>query len=133
MKRLFPLNLIITVFILYSCSNKKDGDWNDSIKLSAKSVEFNSSSDSVIIKTGGSCWWITDISVNNMYYYVFTDVNLQADSYSIKHDCYVIERWNKNTLFIKVNENPLNVKRIITVGLEAGDYFDRVSITQKSK
>ena len=34
--------------------------------------------------------------------------------------------------FIKVEANPNNVKRIITVGLEAGDYFDRVTVTQKS-
>lgn len=133
MKRLLLLYLIINLIILYSCSNRKDGDWDDNIKLSKKSVEFNSSCDSVIIKTGGSWWWITDISVDNINYYDFSDVDLQADSYSIKHDCFVVERRGRNTLFIKLDENPLNVRRIMTIGLEAGDYFDRVTITQKAK
>ncbi len=45
----------------------------------------------------------------------------------------IFERRDKHTLFIKVEENPLNAKRIITVGLEAGDYPDMVTITQKPK
>ncbi len=133
MKRLLLLNLIFCIIILYSCSKRKDGDWDDIIKLSKKSVEFISSCDSVIIKTGGSWWWITDISVNNVNYYDFSNVDLQANNYSIKHDCFVVERRDKNTLFIKLDENPLNVKRIMTIGLEAGDYFDRVTITQNAK
>jgi hypothetical protein len=42
-----------------------------------------------------------------------------------------VERRDKTKLFIKVDENPANVQRLITVGLEAGDYFDKVTITQK--
>ena len=60
-------------------------------------------------------------------------VDLQADNYIIKQDCFVVERRDKNTLFIKAEANPNNVKRIISVGLEAGDYFDRVTVTQKAK
>lgn len=41
-----------------------------------------------------------------------------------------MERRDKNTLFVKVNENPLQVQRVIIVELEAGDYFDSVTITQ---
>jgi hypothetical protein len=87
----------------------------------------------VTIKTGGSGWWVSDVSVNSDWFYGFKDINLEADSYTIQQDCFVVERRDKNTLFIKVDENPLNVQRIITVGLEAGDYFDRVTITQKPK
>lgn len=137
MKAILHLHLlIIFVNIFSSCSkdnNKKKGNWDDNIKLSTKAVEFSALSDSVVIKTGGSWWWITDVAVDSNYFYGFTDVDLTADSYSIKQDCFIVERRDKNTLFIKVEANPLEVKRMITVGLQAGDYFDRVSITQKGK
>jgi hypothetical protein len=108
------------------------GKWDDNIHLSAKEFTFSASGDSAIIKTEGTFWWISDISVDTTYYYGFTDVNMMTDKYSIKKDCFLVERRDKNTLFVRVDSNPLNVKRIITVGFEAGDYFDRVTVTQKS-
>jgi hypothetical protein len=131
------INLIILLTIgFFSCSKiseRKDGDWDDNIHLSTKTAEFNASGDSIIIKTGGNWWWISDISVDSTWYYSFTDVDLQSDNYTIKQGCFDVQRRDKNTLFIKVDANPNNVKRIITVGLEAGDYFDRVIVTQKYK
>ena len=110
------------------------GDWEDNIKLSVKAVEFSSAGDSVTIKTGGSSWCLGGISVDsNYYYYDFPDVNRQAVSYSLKKDCFDIQHRDNHTLFIKVQANPFSVKRIITVDLSAGDYFDSVTITQKSK
>lgn len=136
MKRNLNVNLVIILAItLFSCSKisqRKDGDWDDNIRLSTKTVEFNAASDSVIIKTGGSRWWVSDISVDSKSYFGFLGVDLEADNYKIIQDCFVVERRDKNTLFIKVEANPSNVKRIISIGLEAGDYFDRVTVTQKS-
>jgi hypothetical protein len=60
-------------------------------------------------------------------------VNLESDHYSIKQACFNVKRIDSHTLFIKVEANPKNVKRIITVGLQAGDYFDGVTITQLAK
>jgi|SRR5512133_2173284 hypothetical protein len=124
--------LIILIFAIYSCS-KPDGKWDDNIHLSTKTAEFSASGDSITIVTGGSWWWITDISVDSIWYYDFVGIDIQADRYRIKQSCFEVERRDKNTLFIKVDENPNTVKRIVTVGLEAGDYFDRVTITQKPK
>ncbi len=134
MNKAIIVNLLIIIAITnYSCSKKKIGDWDDIIKLSTKEVEFNSTADSVIITTEGSWWWITDISVDGKYYYDFTGIDLQANSYSIKQDCFNVEKRDNKTLFIKLDGNPLIVNRIITIGLEAGDYFDRITITQKPK
>ena len=131
-RKLSIIVLIISIILIYSCTKDKEGDWQDNIKLSTKSVEFAALGDSVIIKTGGNWWWISDISVDSVWYYGFKNVDLQADNYSIKQDCFNVEHRDKNTLFIKITANPNKVKRIITIGLEAGDYFDRVTITQKS-
>ena len=35
------------------------------------------------------------------------------------------------SIFFMAEANPLNVKRLITIGFEAGDYFDRVTISQQ--
>lgn len=99
--------------------------------MSTKTVELKATGDSVTMKTEGNWWWVTDISVDSKSYAGFAGVDLQADNYKIKQDCFVVERRDKNTLFIKVEANPNKVKRIITVGLEAGDYFDRVTVTQR--
>ncbi len=134
MKRILSFILLIFIVLtINSCLHKKIGEWDDNIKLSTKAVEFDALSDSVTVKTGGSAWRISDVSVNSVYFYDFKSINFESDSYIIKQDCFVVERRDKNTLFIKVAENPLNVQRIITVGLEAGDYFDRVTITQKPR
>jgi hypothetical protein len=134
MKNLLLLMLVVIALAISSCSDtRKDGDWDDVIKLSSKSVELSALADSVTIKTGGSWWWVTNVSVDGKYYNGFAGVDLLSDSYSIRQDCFVVERRDKNTLFIKVEANPNSVKRTITVGLEAGDYFDGVVVTQKAK
>ena len=124
--------LIILIVALYSCEIPI-GLWDDNIHLATKTAVFSASGDSITIKTGGDGWWISDISVDDKWYFNFTEVNVQVDRYTIKRDCFEVEHRDKNTLFIKVTANPNNVKRIVTVGLEAGDYFDRVTITQKPK
>jgi hypothetical protein len=133
MKDKILLSLTVITLIFTSCTEiKRDGDWDDVIQLSKKSAEFNAIGDSVSIITGGDWWWITDISVNGTYDNDFSNVNMESESDTITQDDISIQRRDKNTLFIKVDSNPLNTNRIITVGLEAGDYFDRVTITQKS-
>jgi hypothetical protein len=117
--------------LLHGCI-RLDGKWDDNIKLSARKVEFSADGDSVTIKTKGTWWWITDVTVNRQNYFNF-GINPDSESYSIKDGCFVVERRDAHTLFIKVDANPKDSVRVITVGLEAGDYFDRVTVTQKAK
>jgi hypothetical protein len=122
-----PGILFISLF-LSSC-----GGWKDNIKLSTKSVVFSGNGDSVLISTKGGGWWISSISVDDTNYAHFPGVDILADSYVIKEDCFVVERRQKYTLFIKLDENHLNVSRIVKVVLEDGDYHDGVTITQEPK
>lgn len=123
--------LILSIVTFYSCI--KYGKWDDNIHLSAKSAEFNATGDSIIIRTEGTSWWFSDISVDATNYYDFRGMDQLADSYSIQRDGIFVERRDKKTLFVRADANPLGAKRTITVWLEAGDYFDSVTITQKSK
>lgn len=125
--------LLLILFITFNACTRKEGDWDDNIQLSLKTAEFSALGDSVTVKTGGDWWWIYNISVNDTYYRGSTDSTYTLESYVVQHDCFVVERKDKNTLFIKVDENTTHEVRVIKVQLEAGDYFDRVTITQKAK
>jgi hypothetical protein len=122
----YILSILFVNLCLSSC-------WKDNIKLSTRSAVFSGNGDSILITTKGGSWWISSISVDDKNYAHFPGVDVLSDSYVIKEDCFVVERRKKYTLFIKIDENPLNVNRIVNVILEDGDYHDGVKITQKPK
>ena len=128
------MNKVILLFasiILMTSCNEPIGKWNDIIKLSAKNIEFEAKADSVIITTEGDWWWITKISLADSIYN--ESINTAADFYIITENSFVIERRDKNTLSIKLNENTTGKKRTMVIGLEAGDYFDSITINQSEK
>lgn len=125
---LFIILVLSVTLIPVSC-----GRWSDNIKLSAKSAEFSAEGDSVIITTEGVHWWLSEIRVDSKNFYGFEGTDVHADCYTVKQDCFTFERRDRSTLFIKLDANPLSVKRIVIVELESGDYFDRVTITQNPK
>jgi hypothetical protein len=127
MKRvtIFSFVILSVLLVLASC-----GRWSDNIKLSTKSAVFSADGDSLIVTTKGTTWWLSDITVDNSHFYDFRGIDIHAASYTVKQDCFIFERRDSHTLSIKLEANPLNVKRIVIVVLEAGDYFDRVKITQ---
>jgi hypothetical protein len=130
MKKITIFSLVMLfVFLAFSSC----GGWPDNIELSRKSAEFNAAGDSIIITTKGDSWWLTSVSVDTANYYSFLGINVLSSSYTVKQDCFIVEKRDKTTLFIKLLENPLAVNRIVTVWLEDGDYYDSVKITQKPK
>ena len=126
MKKVIQIPLFLIAILLLSC-----GKWSDNIKLSTKSAEFSSLGDSIVVTTKGTSWWLSEITIDGTEFYDFHSIDVLADSYLIKHDCVTFQRRNRSTMFIKLDPNPLPVDRIVVIGLEAGDYFDRVTITQK--
>lgn len=126
--------LFLGLLILSSCSDKEeiDGKWDDNIKLSTKNVELTSKIDSVTITTEGDWWWIDAVSFEDSTYsyYGREDINLESDAYSISEEQFLIERRDKNTLFIKLEENNTGKERVMNITFEAGDYFDYVTIKQ---
>ena len=125
---IFSLLILSITLILSSC-----GHWSDNIKLSTKSAKFSANGDSIIVTTKGGWWWLTGITVDNNHFYNFDGIDVHADSYTVKQDCFVFERRDRFTLFIKLEPNTLNTNRKVIIELESGDYFDRVTITQNPK
>jgi hypothetical protein len=122
---IFILFVLSITLILSSC-----GGWRDNIKLSTKTAQFSAKGDSILITTKDDSWWLSNIRVDNKMFDNFDGIDVLADSYIVKQDCFIFQRRDKNTLFIKLEPNPLNLKRTVIFELEAGDYFDRVTITQ---
>ncbi len=129
--------LAMSFFILISCSDKEDpiGKWDDIIKLSTKNVNLTAKIDSVTITTEGDWWWINGIAFEDSTYSYYNrdDINLESDYYSIKEEHFVVERQDKNTLFVKIFENNTGTERQMNISLEAGNYFDYVTIIQSAQ
>jgi hypothetical protein len=113
------------ILVLSSC-----GGWKDNIKLSKRTAEFSANGDSIIIMTKGDSWWLSNIKVDAKIFENFDGIDIHADNYIVKQDCFIFQRRNKNSIFIKLEPNNLNQKRTVIFELESGDYFDRVTITQ---
>jgi len=138
MKKILALIFATGCFIgMISCSkNEKTGDWDDNIVLSTKSLEFDASADSAIVTTKGTGWWITDIYVmsgNEELTYYFNEYSTKMNNYTIQLNCFKISRRGTNTIYIELNDNLTGTERTVTVGFEAGDYFDSIVVTQKSE
>lgn len=130
MKKLFYL--FIFVSLLFSCSDSQraDGDWDDNIKLSKKSVVFNAQADSIVISAKGSGWWIN--SANLCDEYVMKDIGLDK-YFSYKSENFSVVKRDAHTIFIKMSENITNVDRCLSIDLQNGDFFNSIRVNQKHK
>lgn len=115
-----------------SCKKEPIGKWDDIIKLSQKNVNLSSEESSIMITTEGEWWWITEIIFNSEKIILDDSINTSKDFY-IEHTEFSIERKNKTTLLVSMSENTSNQERILHIGLEAGNYFDGINITQSKK
>lgn len=127
--------MFLLILLNISCSYKddrEDGDWDDHIKLSEKEVQFDSLENSVTINTEGSGWWISGIFFKEGETFDFSTVDTTSKSFTITESDFIVERLNEKELFIKLFENTTGSERIFTVGLQAGNYFDGITITQSA-
>jgi len=127
-KLLFCLFIFLTGFFVKSC-DRNDGDWDDNIKLSKKIVNFDSNPNSITITTQTKNWWIDAISLNG------NDVNLTVtnttqQNFVIDNSEFKVERKDGNKIIINMTENNTNFERTIKIGLQNGNYFDGIKITQ---
>lgn len=138
--KLSPINIasVLAIFLLCisSCSDKEEliGMWDDNIHLSTKNVDFQSETDSVTISTQGDWWWVESISFEDSIYTYHDNesIDLESEAYTINEDEFTIKRQDKNHLFVKMNSNHTSSERSMLITLEAGDYFDYVTVKQAS-
>jgi len=122
---------IVTITIIISCS-KKDGDWEDNIELSQKEVIFDFGANSITITTKGHSWWISSVRLNDKHINI-EQVNTIEDSFDIIEPEFSISRRNATNVRIEVSENPSIEQRELIIGVQDGNYFDNIKITQESQ
>jgi hypothetical protein len=131
MKRnVFYLSCAVMFFLMISCKkNPEIGKWSDNIKLSQKTVNFNSSVNSVVVTTESTGWWLSGITYNNTNVDL-TNIQRTDRSFVVINADFQIERKDGNKIMITMNQNTTNSDRLLTIGLQNGDYFDGLKITQ---
>jgi len=133
-KNLTKLNIIGILILLLGISCTKsmpDGKWDDNIRLSQKEVEISGENNSLLITTEGEWWWIIDITLDETHI-DFSGVDTTQSDFVIENNEFKIERENTTEIHIDMYNNSTGSSRILRIRLEAGDYFDGITITQLS-
>lgn len=128
-KQIMPLFLILALSFI-SCFDEKEGNWNDNIKLSKKEVIVSKDKNSIKITTEGKWWWIYEMKLNGESIDFDNEITSLKD-FVIEKDIFRIERKNAQEIDIDINENKTNKKRVLEIGIQAGNYFDRIKLTQE--
>lgn len=131
MKGKLAFGIISVLFwSLISCNPKEQpiGLWDDNIKLSTKEVTIGSKATSLVITTKGTWWWLNNIKLNEKSYEI--DKINTSKEFIIEETAFKIERKNATEIHIFMSENKTDSKRILTVSLQAGNYFDWFKVIQ---
>ena len=123
--------LLITLLNL-SCSESKDGDWDDNIKLSQKEFRFDSLENSATITTEGDSWWIYSIFFKDGETFDLSNIDTISENFTITESEFTLERIKGKEIVIKLFKNTTGSERTFTVGLQAGNYFDGITIIQSA-
>ena len=116
---------------LLSCDSEEPiGKWEDNIKLSKKEVSISANANTVIITTEGTWWWIDGISLNGEHNFDMSDIDTSRENFLIEETIFSIERRNAKEIHISMNKNDSGSERILAIGLQAGNYFDRITVIQ---
>lgn len=130
-KKLTPVILTLLFLSLLSCDvDRLDGDWDDIIKLSEREVNVTAEANTVLITTEGTWWWIDFVSLNKDRSYELSGIDTSEENFLIEEDEFSIERRNANEILISINKNETGSERRLFIGLQAGDYFDNITIVQ---
>ena len=127
--------LLFGIVLIVSCEKETlIRQWEDNIKLSTSKVEFGAKTDSVIISTEGENWMIVTVYFNDSTYTTRhrEDIDFESYPYSIVGDNFVVERHDKNALFVKLDENETGEERTMGIVLNAWNYYDHVVIKQSA-
>jgi pectate lyase len=127
--------LLAAVALLSACHKDIKGKWEDNIHLAVNNAVFNPNGDSLIIATGGGWWWIDGVQFDDSAYCAqkYDNFNPEADTFTISEKHFTVQKRGRHMFFAKLDKNTSGKERILNISLEAGDYFDGVTIRQPAK
>ena len=131
MKKYYLITCTVIFMSLAGCSKKDPiGKWEDNIKLSQKNATLQPGVDSITITTAGNSWWINNISLDSTMVPNSFNINTSQPSFVFSTADFVLQRINGISLKIKMNANTGNANRRLLIGMQDGNYFDGIVITQ---
>lgn len=110
--------------IILGCGNE------DIIGISKKEVQFKSETDSVLIITRSDFWQLSEIQLEGSPLRDLAKVDVAAPNFIVEDSAFVVERRNRNEVYITMSENKTDENRKLTVLLQLGNCFDRIIIEQ---
>lgn len=129
-KNISYLLLTAALFFTISCNKGREiGKWDDNIKLSQKTASFSSNSNSITVTTETTGWWLDGITFNKANVDL-KSIERTAQNFVVVQPDFKVERKDGNKIIITLNQNTTNADRLLSIGLQNGDYFDGVTITQ---
>lgn len=155
MKRLLYIALFCMPFIISCKSDLKEGKWGDIIKFNTKEASFGVDGGTKIITSKGDWWWILpSISVGKDYISlennpdieiemgkakgwdnpnVIYDEGADMEIKKITGEWYTITKDTYKSLIIETKPNETALPRSFVLHIEAGNYFDYITVSQSSK
>ena len=122
------LSFVLLLFVFISCSNDVVGKGTDTIGLETREVFFKSSKDSIELRTRkGDDWWLTEISTKDTIYRTHS-LNVQV----IEGGGLYVEKTGRKSIFIRVDSNLTGLERRFTTVIQAGNYYNTITIIQKA-
>lgn len=120
------------LFVACSSDEIKDppiGRSEDDIKLSKKEASFTAEANTVTITTEYKGWWVNGFALDKVRIDK-GNVNLSSENFIFKNDVFEVEKKNGNTLIITMSKNTTGTERILNIGLQSGNYFENINVTQ---
>ncbi|MEN2490096.1 hypothetical protein AAYQ05_19995 [Flavobacterium sp. B11] len=133
-KKLLMILFGIFSVLFVSCSSDEIKDYplgpsGDEIKLSKKEASFTAEANTVTITAEYKGWWVNSFALDKVRIDKGT-VNLSSENFIFKNDVFEVEKKNGNTLIITMSKNTTGAERVLNIGLQSGNYFDNINITQ---
>jgi hypothetical protein len=73
---------------------------------------------------------MNEIGLDDDWSYDISGIDTTQVDFLIEENAFTIERKNANEIHISLIENQSDVERTLTLGLQAGNYFDGIKIIQ---
>ena len=134
LKLIFGLLLSIMFLPLASCDSDKngpniEGKWDDNIKLSQKTANFSSESNSITITSEYDGWWLNGIALNKVGVDL-SNINKLSKDFVVTNSEFQVERKDGKTIIITMNKNATNAERVLSISLQNGDFFNSINVVQ---
>lgn len=129
--------LLCFVLLCFACKTEDEpiiGKCSDPIVPSPQKIDFSSEENSMQIKINHKFWWINGISLDKKHIEL-NDENMEGDreKFKIKNENFTIEKTNPTKIIVTMKENKTGKERTLWIGLQAGNCFSGLTVTQSSK